>query len=196
MPEITSIYLIRHGETAWSLSGQHTGNTEVPLTAHGEEQARLLGQHLRGVSFAAVLTSPRLRAKRTFELARLGMPATTDDDLAEWNYGSYEGLRSSDIEKDNPRWNLWTDGCPNGEHPDPVAARADRVIARLRGLSGNIAVFSHGHFCCALAVRWIGLHIGSGQHFSLAPASLSVLSSAEHHAAISVIKIWNATYRT
>ena len=196
MREVPTIYLIRHGETEWSLSGQHTGSTEIPLTAHGEQQARALGGHLRGIPFAAVLVSPRLRAQRTYELTGLDVPAQTDDDLAEWNYGSYEGLRSSDIEKRNPRWNLWTDGSPEGERPDEVAARADRVIGRLRASSGNLAVFSHGHFCCALAVRWIALHVSAGQHFSLAPASLSVLSVAEHHAAISVIKIWNSTFPT
>jgi broad specificity phosphatase PhoE len=196
MRDIPTIYLIRHGETEWSISGQHTGSTEVPLTAHGEQQARVLGEHLRGIAFTAVLISPRLRAKRTYELTRLSVPAKTDDDLAEWNYGSYEGLRSSEIEKDNPKWNLWTDGCPDGERPDEVAVRADRVIERLRALSGNVAVFSHGHFCCALAVRWIGLHIDSGQHFTLAPASLSVLSVAEHHTTISVIKNWNTTFPT
>jgi len=194
MRETPTVYLMRHGETEWSLSGQHTGSTEIPLTAHGEQQARALGDHLCDIPFTAVLTSPRLRARRTCELTGIGAPAVTDNDLAEWDYGNYEGLRSSDIEKTNPRWNLWTNGCPNGERPDDVAARADRVIARLRALSGNVAVFSHGHFCCAIAVRWIALQIGSGQHFSLAPASLSVLSAAEHHAEISVIKVWNSTF--
>ncbi len=196
MAEVRNIYLIRHGETAWSLSGQHTGTSEIALTTHGEQQARALGDHLRGIQFSAVLTSPRLRAKRTCELTGIGVAPNSDDDLAEWNYGSYEGLRSADIEKDDPQWNLWTDGCPNGERPEQVSARADRVIGKLRGLSGNVAVFSHGHFCCAIAVRWIAQNISSGQHFALAPASISVLSTAEHHDAISVIKVWNSTFPT
>ena len=186
------LYLIRHGETAWSLSGQHTSRTDIPLTANGEAQARALGPRLRELSLHAVLTSPRLRARTTCELAGLSLQASIDDDLSEWDYGDFEGLRSSDILKTNPGWNLWTDGCPNGETPDAVAARADRVIARIRAAPGNVAVFSHGHFCCALAVRWIGLPIRNGEHFVLSPASLSALGYAERHAEIATITLWNS----
>ncbi len=188
-----TIYLIRHGETEWSLSGQHTGRTDIPLTPNGERQARSLGEHVRKITFAKVLTSPRLRAQRTCELSALSTPASIDDDLAEWNYGDYEGLRTVDILRENPAWNLWADGSPHGESPSEVSARADRVFQGLRGIEGNIAIFSHGHFCCALAVRWIGLSIQNGQHFVLNPASLSILGFTERHDAVASIQLWNAS---
>lgn len=188
-----TIYLIRHGETEWSLSGQHTGRTDIPLTPNGERQARSLGEHVRKITFAKVLTSPRLRAQRTCELSALSTPASIDDDLAEWNYGDYEGLRTVDILRENPAWNLWLDGSPNGESSSEVSARADRVFQRLRGIEGNIAIFSHGHFCCALAVRWIDLSIQNGQHFVLNPASLSILGFTERHDAVASIQLWNAS---
>lgn len=190
--QLKAIYLIRHGQTAWSLSGQHTGRTEVPLTAFGEQQARSLGEKLRSIAFDHVWLSPRLRAQRTFELMNLETPASIEDDLREWDYGDYEGRTSADIARDNPQWNLWTDGCPNGEKPEDVSARCDRLLGRLRKLSGTIALFSHGHFCCALATRWIGLPVADGQHFVLDPASMSILGFPDHHTEIAAIRLWNS----
>src|SRR5580704_10030202 len=151
------IYVVRHGETEWSLSGQHTGSTDIPLTGHGEEEARRLAPHLSCIRFSAALCSPRQRAKKTCELAGLGALAQVEPDLAEWDYGDYEGLRTSDIAKEQPGWNIFADGCPNGELPDQVSARADRLIGLLEVLDGNVALFSHGHFSRVLAARWIGL---------------------------------------
>ncbi len=185
------LYFVRHGETEWSLSGQHTGRTEVPLTARGEEGARELAPVLAGVAFARVLTSPRLRAQRTCALAGLGAKAEIDQDLAEWDYGDYEGRRSSEIHQERPGWNVFRDGCPNGESPAQVSDRADRLLASLRGLSGNIALFSHGHFGRVLATRWIGLPVIEGQHFALGVASLSIFSFEPSHPETSVIALWN-----
>lgn len=185
------LYLIRHGETEWSLSGQHTGRSEIPLTAHGEDMAGGLGQSLQGIAFTHVLSSPRLRARKTCELAGLGQP-DIEPDLAEWDYGDYEGKRSVDIRKERPGWAIFRDGCPNGETPSQVSDRADRLIARLGALEGNVALFSHGHFGCVLATRWIGLPIIEGQHFQLDPASLGILSFAPSHPEVHVIALWNA----
>ena len=151
-PSRSQIYLIRHGETEWSLSGQHTGRTDIPLTAHGEDEARELAPSLRGIAFSRVLTSPRQRARQTAELTGLGAAAEIEPDLAEWDYGDYEGIRSVDIRKQRPDWNVFQDGCPNGETPDQVAARADRLIRHLCTFEGNVALFSHGQFGCSLAV--------------------------------------------
>ena len=191
-PLAARLFLIRHGETEWSLSGQHTGRTDIPLTADGEAAARRLGPWLEGVAFARVLTSPRQRARRTCELSGLGLGAVTDPDLAEWDYGDYEGRRSADIERDRPGWDVFRDGCPGGETPQDVSDRADRLIARLREVDGATALFSHGHFGCALAVRWIGLPLMHGRSFTLGPASLSVLGYGAHHPDIPVITLWNA----
>jgi probable phosphoglycerate mutase len=191
MSELQMFYVIRHGETSWSLSGQHTGRSDIPLTPKGEQQARNLGERLRTLSFAKVLMSPRSRAQRTCELAGLSSNATIDADLAECDYGDYEGLRTTDILRNNPHWNLWTDGSPNGESPQQISARADRVFESLRGLKGNIALFSHGHFSCALAARWIGLSIENAQHFVLDPAALGVLGFVERHETITAIRHWN-----
>ncbi|HEX4481514.1 MAG TPA: histidine phosphatase family protein [Rudaea sp.] len=191
MSELQTFYVIRHGETSWSLSGQHTGRSDIPLTPKGEQQARNLGEHLRTISFAKVLMSPRSRAQRTCELAGLSGTATIDADLAECDYGDYEGLRTADILQNNPHWNLWTDGSPNGESPQQISARADRVFESLRGLEGNIALFSHGHFSCALATRWIGLPIENAQHFVLDPAAFGVLGFVERHETIAAIRHWN-----
>ena len=147
------LHFIRHGETAWSLSGQHTGRTDIALTAHGEAQARALGPSLRLLQFARVLASPRLRARRTCELAGLGAAAEIEPDLAEWDYGGYEGLRTADIRKARPGWNIFADGCPGGETPQQVSTRADRLIASLAALNGDTALFSHGQFGCVLAAR-------------------------------------------
>ena len=186
------IYLIRHGETEWSLSGQHTGLTDIPLTAHGESQAPELGQRLRDISFARVFTSPRQRARRTCELAGFAPVAETEPDLTEWNYGDYEGQRSVDILKGRPDWNLFRDGCPCGESPAQVSDRADRFIARLRALEGNVALFSHGHFGRALAARWIGSSVRQAQHLLLSTASISILGYEHNQADEPVIALWNA----
>jgi probable phosphoglycerate mutase len=186
------LYVIRHGETEWSLSGQHTGRTDLPLTAHGEDEARKLEPWLRPIPFARVLTSPLQRARQTCELAGLGAAASVEPDLAEWNYGDYEGRLSRDIRKARPDWNVFRDGCPNGEMPGQVSARADRVIARLLALDGNVALFSHGQFSRALATRWIELSVAESQHLSLGTASLSILGFDPSHPKVRVIELWNA----
>jgi broad specificity phosphatase PhoE len=192
MSEALRLYLIRHGETEWSLSGQHTGRSDIPLTGHGEDEARTLAPCFRGISFSGVLTSPRQRARRTCELAGLGSAAEIEPDLAEWDYGDYEGQRSEDVRKTRPGWMVFRDGCPGGETPAQVASRADRIIARLSGMHGNVAVFSHGQFGCVLAARWIGLPIIEARHFSLDPASLSVLGYNPDHPDTAVIALWNS----
>ncbi len=186
------ICLIRHGETEWSISGQHTGRTDIPLTAHGEDEARRLAPLLREVRFARVLTSPRRRARRTCELAGLGSVSEVEPDLAEWDYGEYEGQRTMDIRERRPDWNVFRDGCPGGETTADVSDRADRLIARLLALSGNIALFSHGQFGCVLAARWIGLPTIDGQHFGLGAASLSMLGFEPSHPDVPIIALWNA----
>ncbi len=189
---LTRIYLIRHGETEWSRSGQHTGLTDIPLTAHGESQARELGQRLRDISFTRVFTSPRQRARRTCELAGLGSGVEIEPDLQEWDYGDYEGQRSMDIRDRQPNWNLFRDGCPNGESPSQISERADGVIARLRALEGNIAIFSHGHFGRVLAARWMGLPGAQAQHLLLSTASLSLLGYEHNRVEEPAIMLWNA----
>ena len=187
------LYLIRHGETEWALSGQHTGLTDVPLTQNGEDEARKLGKHLRDIQFAQVLTSPLQRAHQTCVLVGLEPVPEIEPDLAEWDYGDYEGKRSVDIRKERPDWNVFRDGCPHGERPAQISARADRLIARLCKLDGNIALFSHGQFGGVLAVRWIGLAVVEAQHFPLGTASVSVFTFASHHPTVPVIALWNAT---
>ncbi len=189
------VHLFRHGETKWALTGQHTGSTDIPLTADGEEEAAMLRELLRDVPFDHVFTSPRRRAQRTCELAGLGLNAQVDPDLSEWDYGDFEGLTSAEIRERQPGWNLFRDGSPNGESPAEVTARADRVVRRLRELDGNVAVFSHGQFGPSLAMRWVDLPVVNAQHFPLATASLSVLSYALHHPEIPVIAVWNAVSR-
>jgi probable phosphoglycerate mutase len=186
------LYFIRHGETAWSLSGQHTGRTDLPLTKAGEAQAIALAPWLHAVSFAHVLTSPLERARRTCVLAGLGSGAMVEADLAEWKYGDYEGKRSSDIRQQRPGWNAFRDGCPGGETPDQISDRADRLIQRLCALGGNIALFSHGGFAAVLATRWIGLTVAEGPHFSLDTASLSILAFNPTHPDVRGIVLWNA----
>lgn len=185
------IWLVRHGETAWSVTGQHTGVTDLALTPVGAAQSRALAPRLQGMHFTRVCVSPRLRARQTCELAELGAASEVEADLAEWNYGDYEGLTSAAIRKQNPHWNLWLDGCPGGESPADVSARADRVIAGLGSLQGSVALFSHGHFSAALAVRWIGLALHRGQHFALHTASVSILGVATHHPDQRTIDLWN-----
>jgi broad specificity phosphatase PhoE len=182
------LYLIRHGETEWSASGRHTGRTEVPLTMAGEEHAAWLSVRLAAARFTHVFTSPRLRARRTCELAGWGASAVVEPDLAEWDYGDYEGLRSGEILKLQPGWSLFRDGCPHGESPLQVSERADRLLGRLRALDGNVALFSHGHFGRVLGTRWIGLPVADAGNLQLDTASLSILGEER---GIPVIKLWN-----
>jgi broad specificity phosphatase PhoE len=193
MSELLSIvYLARHGETAWSLSGQHTGRTDLPLTDRGERNARALGERLRGLTFTKVFTSPLQRAARTCELAGFGRAAEIDPDLVEWDYGQYEGRRTVEIHAERPDWQLFRDGCPGGESPDQIGARADRVIARLRGVEGNVLVFSSGHFLRVLGARWLNLEAAAGRYLLLSTASLSALGY-EHNQAEPAIRLWNET---
>ena len=192
MSMLSCLYLIRHGETEWSLSGQHTGRTDIPLTPQGEREARKWAEPLKAVKFSRVFTSPRLRARQTCELAGLGAVAKIEPDLAEWDYGDYEGLRSIDIRKGRSDWDIYRDGCPHGESPGQISDRADRLIARLRALEGNIALFSHGHIGRVLAARWIGLSIQQAQHFSINPASLGILGYELNLAHVPAILLWNA----
>lgn len=190
MSALPVIYLVRHGETAWSLSRQHTGRTDLPLTERGEADARRLGARLRGSSFVGVWTSPLQRAARTCELAGLGARAERDADLVEWDYGKYEGWTTAEIRAEQPGWDVFRDGCPGGESPAQVAARADRVVARLRALDGDAALFSSAHFLRALTARWLGLELGGGRHFLLGTASLSALGY-EHDRSEPVVGLWN-----
>lgn len=187
------IYLARHGETAWSLSGQHTGTTDVRLTERGERNARRLGERLRDLVIAKVFTSPLVRAVRTCELAGFGALAEIEPDLREWHYGAYEGRRTVDIQKEKPDWQLFRDGCPGGESPGQVGARADRVAARARAVAGNVLVFSSGHFLRILAARWLGLEPAAGRYFLLDTAALSALGY-EHKLSQPVIRLWNDTH--
>jgi broad specificity phosphatase PhoE len=188
---VSSVYFIRHGETAWSKSGRHTGRTEIPLSEQGELNARRLAATLAPIKFSSVLTSPRQRARRTCELAGVGEGAVCDPDLAEWDYGDYEGLTSAEILKARPGWVLFRDGCPGGEAPSQVSLRADRLIARIRPMPGNVALFSHGHFGRVLAVRWVGLPVAEGERLLLDTASLGVLSFEHGNLAAPVIARWN-----
>ncbi len=186
------LILIRHGETEWAVTGQHTGRTDISLTARGETQARELGQQLQGIEFAHMLTSPLKRARQTCERVALDRAFASDPDLAEWDYGDYEGKTSADIRQQRPGWEVFRDGCPHGESPAQVTARADRLIARLRRKTGNIALFSHGQFGAALAARWIGLAVAEARHFSLDVASVSVLACNPRHPEVPVIALWNS----
>jgi len=186
------IYLVRHGETAWSLTGQHTGLTDVPLTERGERNARRLGERLAGLAFAKVFTSPLQRAARTCELAGFRAAAEVDADLVEWNYGKYEGLRTVEIHAKHPDWQLFRDGCPGGESPVQVSARADHVVSRVREIKGDVLIFSSGHFLRMLAARWIGLEPAAGRFFMLNTASVSVLGY-ENNLSQPVIRLWNDT---
>jgi broad specificity phosphatase PhoE len=188
------VYLARHGETAWSLSGQHTGRTDLPLTERGERQARALGERLRGTSFVKVFTSPSQRARRTAELAGFGNAAETDPDLAEWDYGQYEGRRTADILAERPGWFLFRDGAPGGEPPDQAGARADRVIQRIRAIRGNVLIFSSAHILRVFAARWLGIEAAGGRYFLLDTSSLSILGY-EHNLAEPVIRLWNETHQ-
>lgn len=186
------IYLIRHGETEWAMNRRLTGHTDVALTANGESEAQEIAQRLVAIPFTHVFTSPRQRARQTCRLAKLGKLAEIEPDLAEWDYGDYEGKRSVDIRRQMPDWNLYQNGCPQGETPEQVVERADRQIARMRTHHGNVALFSHGHFGSALAVRWIGLPLTAAAHFPLATASISILTFNPHYPEVPVIALWNA----
>lgn len=183
------IYLLRHGETEWSLNGRHTGVTDIPLTENGRRIARLLQPILSREEFAMVLTSPLQRARETCELAGLGSLATIDRDLMEWNYGEYEGLTTEQIRLANPNWSVFRDGCPGGESPLQVGVRADRIVSRVRAVDGNVALFSHGHILRVLAARWINLSASYGENFLLDTATLNVLGYYRESPAF---KIWNA----
>jgi probable phosphoglycerate mutase len=187
---LQKVYLVRHGETAWTLSGQATGRTDLALTANGEREAEELRPRLRDLHPVAVLTSPLLRARRTAELAGFGEGLQNDDDLMEWNYGAYEGRRTSEIQAAHPGWRLFRDGCPEGEVVDQVGARADRVIARVRQKSGDVALFAHRDILRVLAARWLGFDAASGRCFQLGTASLSELGY-EHNISRPVIRLWN-----
>ncbi len=186
------VYLARHGETAWSVTGRHTGRTDLPLTARGERNARRLEKRLAGMAFARVFTSPLQRAARTCELAGFSAAAETDPDLVEWNYGDYEGLRTAEIQVQRPDWQLFRDGCPGGESPGQVGARADGVVSRLRRLEGNLLVFSSGHLLRVLAARWLGLEPVAGRYFKLRTASLSALGY-ENNLSQPAIDFWDDT---
>jgi len=185
------IYLIRHGQTEWSQSGQHTGSTDIALTPHGEDEARHLRPWLSGIAFTRVLSSPRIRALRTAELTGIAAPVEVEPDLAEWDYGAFEGQRSAEIRLTNPYWSIYRDGCPGGESPEQITARADRLIDRLSAMSGNIALFSHGHFGRSVATRWIGLNLVEAQHFVLGTATVSILGFDPSHPETRVIASWN-----
>jgi broad specificity phosphatase PhoE len=187
------IYLARHGETAWSLSGQHTGRTDLPLTEGGESNARALGVRLRGLVFAKIFTSPSQRAVRTCELAGFADAGEPDPDLAEWDYGQYEGRRTAEILAERPGWQLFRDGSPGGEAPAEIGVRADRVVSRLRAVHGDVLVFSSAHILRVLAARWLGLEPAGGRYLLLGTGSLSVLGY-EHNLAEPVIRLWNDTH--
>lgn len=187
------VYLARHGETAWTISGQHTGLTDLPLTERGERTARRLGERLKGLTFAAVLTSPLQRAARTCELAGFKSVAEVDKDLVEWDYGEYEGRRTVEIRAERPDWELFRDGCPGGESPQQVSVRADRIVHRVRAISGDVLIFTSGHFMRVLATRWLGLEpTVNCRFFMLSTASLSAVGY-EHTLSRPVIRLWNET---
>jgi probable phosphoglycerate mutase len=191
--ELPIVYVARHGETAWSLSGQHTGLTDLPLTAHGMHTARRLGERLKGMTFAKVFSSPLQRARHTCELAGFGGVVEIDPDLVEWNYGQYEGRRGADIRAERPEWNLFRDGCPGGETPEQVSERADRVVSRVRMIPGHVLLFTSGHFIRVLAARWLGLEpTANSRYFMLSTASLSALGY-ENDLSKPVIRFWNDT---
>jgi len=190
MSALPVVYLARHGGTAWTVSGQHTGVTDLPLTEQGEAEAIRLGERLEGLAFAGVFTSPLQRAVRTCELAGFASAAQVEPDLREWNYGTYEGRTSAEIHAERPDWHLFRDGCPGGESPDEVGERADRVIRQARAIAGDVLLFSSGHFLRALVARWLGLAPAAGRYFVLGTASLSILGY-EHDRSEPATLLWN-----
>jgi len=192
--ELPIVYLARHGETAWTISGQHTGRTDLPLTEAGERNARKLGERLAGLSFAKVFTGPSQRAVRTCELAGFGAVAEVDRDLVEWDYGEYEGLTTAEIRERRPDWQLFRDGCPGGESPKKASARADRVVYRVRAVQGDVLLFSSGHFIRVFAARWIDIGpTVNARSFMLSTASLSAVGY-ENDLSRPVIRLWNDTH--
>ena len=183
-----NLFAIRHGETAWSLGGQHTGTTDIPLTDNGRRLAARMRSVLTKNAFGLVLCSPMQRARETCKLAGFGDNAVIESDLMEWNYGEYEGLTTEQIREAAPGWLVFRDGCPGGETPEQIAARVDRVISRARAIDGDIALFAHGHVLRVLAARWIGLPAGCGQHFLLDTGTLCVLGD---YRGIPAVRIWN-----
>lgn len=191
---LSKVYLVRHGETAWTLTGQHTGRTDIALTEQGENEARELRPRLRDMNFAQVFTSPLQRAARTGELAGFGASAQPDPDLAEWDYGDYEGRRTADIRAEHTGWRLFKDGCPGGETLEAVSLRADRVIGRIRALQADVLVFAHRDILRVLIARWLGLSALEGRHFYLATASLNILGY-DHDLDEPVIRLLNEVHR-
>ena len=188
---LPKLYLTRHGDTAWTDSHQHTGRTDIPLNERGEVHARQVGERLRGFSFVRVFTSPLQRASRTCELAGFGAVAEVDADLIEWAYGRFDGTLTSDILKNRPNWELYRDGCPDGESPEDVAARADRLIARVHRMTGDILSFSSGHIIRMIAARWHGMAPAAGRVFLCRPASVGVLGFEHDRRDQPVIRLWN-----
>jgi broad specificity phosphatase PhoE len=188
---LPKLYLARHGDTAWTDSQQHTGRTDLPLNERGEEHARQLGERLRGFSFVRVFTSPLQRASKTCELAGFGVGAEVDPDLTEWDYGRFEGKRTSDILKERPGWELYRDGSPGGESPEEVATRADRFIKRVHGINGDVLAFSSGHIIRMIAARWLGLTPASGRVFFCRPASVGVLGFEHDSREQPILRLWN-----
>ena len=187
------VYLARHGDTAWTVTGQHTSRTDLPLTERGEFNARQLRERLNGLTFAGVFTSPMQRAMRTCELAGFGSEAQIDRELAEWDYGEYEGRLTAEILAERPGWELFRDGCPGGESPQQVAIRADRVVERVRAIAGNVLLFSSGHLLRMLAARWTGMESVHARSLMLDTASLSELGY-EHSLSQPAIRLWNDTH--
>lgn len=190
--QLPAVWIARHGETEWSLAGRHTGRTDIDLTHQGEHDARLLGERLRGIELTAIFTSPSKRAVRTCALAGVGDRAVPDPDLVEWDYGRYEGLRTAEIRIERPSWKLFHDGCPGGESPDDIGRRADRVVAKVRAIDGEILLVSSAHFLRVLAARWLDLHPAAGQYFVASPAGLGCLGY-EHDRSEPVVRLWNDT---
>jgi broad specificity phosphatase PhoE len=188
---LPQLYLARHGDTAWTDSGQHTGRTDLPLNERGVEHARRLAERLQALSFAHVFTSPLQRAAKTCALAGFGAVADVDNDLLEWDYGRFEGKRTSDVHKERPGWELYRDGCPDGEAPGDVAVRADRFIARIHAIGGDVVAFSSGHIIRMIAARWLGLLPASGRFFFCDPASIGVLGFEHDRRDLPIIRLWN-----
>jgi broad specificity phosphatase PhoE len=189
--EMPKLFVARHGDTAWTDSRQRTGRTDIPLNESGEERARLLGARLRRFSFVRVFTSPLRRASKTCELAGCGAAAEPDPDLVEWDYGRFEGMLTKNILKQQPGWELFRDGCPDGESPDDVASRAERFIARVRGIEGDVLAFSSAHIIRMIAARWLGLPPQTGRFFYCRPASVGVLGFEHKNRNEPIIGLWN-----
>jgi broad specificity phosphatase PhoE len=189
---LPQLFVLRHAETEWSVSGHYTGRADISLNSSGEQEARQLGKRIQGVSFQHVLVSPLQRAKQTCQLAGLSQKAETEPDIIEWDNGEYEGRTHHEIESERPGWNLFRDGCPNGESPEQISDRANRLIFKLKKLDGNIALFTHGHFGRVLGVRWIDLPVQFADRFLLQTASVSILGYQHNNAARPAISLWNS----